>query len=484
MSMIKIIPPGSYTLGEEVARLVKYASSGLRGGDLTALIKRAGHEFADKVKNLDLKPGEVPVHLIALGATEAVGPNRNGDGFKCASCRRYHDTFVKHARWYRNHKNKDESKSYGIVKLSMYNEAMKRVELLVALNGTKEAAERNGGLVADQELQKLEKGDDIGVSMACKVAYDVCSGCGNRARTRQEYCTGTEEGGTCKYGGLQTNIGTVHESGHHLHADNPHPKFFDISMVFRPADRTAYVLGKAASSGLIVCGAALAEELGVSAPVTLLDESDYNADVLSQIKLAHALAQLEQSVLRSELDRAFDPVLSKSSVDGIDTMGHHQLPGALRALANEKIALSVHDWLKMVTGASEEKCAEAATAVALCLPNVFNELVEDPDLGNLIHSNPCKAAHSATTTQERWATKYAADHSLDRRHVQHRIWRSAVQGNNTPPVRTKSASEISDVTRQLARQYAVYQIGFLHDLKQQDDFDLTCELLVRQNRVS
>src|SRR4051812_29483808 len=121
MTMVKIIAPGSQDLGDRTAQLIKISSSGLRGSDLNALIKRAGHEFASAIKNMPFDKDEVPVHLIALGATEAVGPNRNGDGFKIASCRKYHDTFVKHSRFYRNHKNKDPKKSYGIVKMSMFN---------------------------------------------------------------------------------------------------------------------------------------------------------------------------------------------------------------------------------------------------------------------------------------------------------------------------------------------------------------------------
>lgn len=168
--MIKLITPGSQDFGEAVAKLVKLSHDGMRGSDLRDFIKRAGHPFADAVKGIKFNKGEVPIHLLALGATELYGPNRNGDGFKSAALRKYHDTFVKHARWYRNHKNKDKSKSYGVIKLAMFNEPMQRVELIVALNGTKEAAEHNGGLVADEELNDLDNNREISGSMACASA--------------------------------------------------------------------------------------------------------------------------------------------------------------------------------------------------------------------------------------------------------------------------------------------------------------------------
>lgn len=238
--MTKIITPGSYDFGEATTSIIKVSSNGLVGHDLSDFIKRAGHKMADEITKLAFAKGEIPIHLIALGATEFYGPNRNGDGFTEECCRNYHPTFVKHARWYRNHQNKDPQKSYGIIKQSFYNEDMHRIELIVALNETKEAAARNGGLIADKELEKLAAGKELAVSMACKVAYDVCSVCGNKARTRDEYCT--EE--NCKGGGCKNNLCKVAEDGTITYVNNPYPDWIDMSDVLRPADRIAYVFGK------------------------------------------------------------------------------------------------------------------------------------------------------------------------------------------------------------------------------------------------
>lgn len=95
--MIKIITAGSQDFKEPVSQLVKVAHDGLRGNDLKSFVKRAGHQFADSLKHIKLGADEIPVHLIALGATEFYGPNRNGDGFKEATCRQCHRSFVKHA---------------------------------------------------------------------------------------------------------------------------------------------------------------------------------------------------------------------------------------------------------------------------------------------------------------------------------------------------------------------------------------------------
>ena len=165
--MIKFISPSSWRLGVKVAEEVKFSQRGLIGDDLASFVKRAGNKLAERLRNMTFEPGEVPIHLIALGATESIGPNRNGDGFKEATCRKCHQTFVtklasrEGAYWYRDHSNQNPDKSYGIVKDSEYNEEMRRVELIVALNGTKEAALRNRGLVADDEMQKLASDREI-----------------------------------------------------------------------------------------------------------------------------------------------------------------------------------------------------------------------------------------------------------------------------------------------------------------------------------
>lgn len=479
MSIIKAIPPGAQDFGVKTMQLIKVASNGLRGNDLNTLIKRAGHDIASDIKNLTFDKGEIPVHLIAVGATEFFGPNRNYDGFKEAACKGYHDTFVKYARFYRHHKNKDKSKSYGIVKMSSYNEDMHRIELVVALNGTKEAAVKNGGLVADEEIHDLEAGRDIGVSMSCKVAFDVCSGCGNRAKTRKDYCYGSDEGGSCKAGGLQNNIGAVLEDGQQLYAENPFPFFFDISKVKRPADRTAFVTGKVANDFTKIGGAELAELLNISAPLDLYSDLDYGSSTLAMIKLAREMAARESSLLPNDKDLAITTYTD--FIDG-NQMRNVDRSYLLKALVNEKIAMTFSDWLKLVTKESDEKIAEAVSAVTPCLPTVFSDLIEDPLLGDLLSNNSCRAGRTSSSMADQMAKRASHDCSLDSEMVKKRLWRAVLQGKDIPRY-TKSASTTTEAARNLAKQYAVYQIGFLSDLANDKEIDLTKELVVRQNRI-
>jgi len=65
----------------------------------------------------------------------------------------------------------------------------------------------------------------------CRVPYDVCSVCGNRAKTRAQYCDH-----------LRSSMGKILSSGKKVYAINTQPKFFDLSIVKVPADPTASFL--------------------------------------------------------------------------------------------------------------------------------------------------------------------------------------------------------------------------------------------------
>jgi hypothetical protein len=479
MSHVKVIPPGAQIFEIPSIAMIKLAKQGFYGQDLKDFIKRAGHPFADIARNMKVASGEIPIHLIALGSTEAYGLNRNADGFSNNACRKYHDTFVKHARWYRNHQNKDKAKSYGIVKYSMFNEPMKRIELIVFLNGTKEAAERNGGLIADKEIEALESGKDIADSMACKLAYDVCTYCGNKAANRSEYCDDDSKSKRfCKAGGLKRNIGKILENGLALGADNPHPDFFDISNVLRNADRIAWVLGKCASADKTLSGAQLAEELGVTAPLEVL-LAGMEPSIASQIKCAFLLAEKEANLSSSHLDRAFDPAV-QSLIFGLEPLpDKRDIPKVLNALAREKIALSVKDFLRLTNASHENLAAE----VTQRLPGIFTKLANSELLESLLQQNPYGSYRNNSSKMNNWATKFASEHSLSRNYLNSRIMRSAIYSEE-PPQQIKEASILlpNNVASNLATQYALYKIALFHDIASIDsDIDLTADLLVRQN---
>lgn len=466
MAMIKIIDPGSWDFGDAPVSQVKVASDGLHGNDLKDFVKRAGHYLADEFKKIKFNPGEVPIHMIALGSTEYYNVNRNGDGFKEASCIKYHPTFEKFARFYRDHNNKDPRKSFGVVKKAFYNPDMHRVELIVGLNSTKEAADKNGGLVADKEMDKLESGRDLGVSMSCKVAHDTCSWCGNKAKTRREYCTES----SCEAGGLKNHIGEILKCGHILHADNPEPIFFDISHVVRPADRTAYVtgvLGKEAS-GLTY---KKIDEIFENQAAAWIPSS-FNETGIT--KLARSL-----SLLESQFDPNVLAVVFGHEQARIEIPAHIKAADALSALAAKGAILPVESFLDLF-GVPHEKIASVTPLVKESLSNVYGRLAESSELEKYLSNFSWKKITSGASRE--WAAKYAMDYGVTDSVINRRLNRGILSGKCV-----KTASPLTKVAAtdsHLASIYAAYTLKALDQIEQTfPDTRLTRKAVLTQNYV-
>lgn len=193
----------------------------------------------DYFKQIVPIPGHTIVYVLALGAWESYGENRNGDGFPefpymenanppwitvADSLVQHYKTFEEFGRNYRHHVNKDPQKAVGTVMKAFWNPSMHRVELLVDLENAK----------APDLAERIAAGEFPPVSMGTRVKYDVCTICGNKAPTRKHYCDH-----------LKFNMRGV-INGKKVAALNPSPKFFDISWVFRPADATAFMMKKVA----------------------------------------------------------------------------------------------------------------------------------------------------------------------------------------------------------------------------------------------
>jgi hypothetical protein len=486
MAMIKVITPHGWDWQAPVATMLKVASDGRIGtNDFNALIKRAGvesaHVFAETLKHIKLARDVVPMHLIALGASELYGPNRNGDAFSRPTLIRCHPTFEKHAFYFRNHKNKPHrgDPKYGIVKASAYNTSMDRVELLTLLGATKAAAATLGDdiMVADREVEKLARGDDIPVSMACSVPYDVCSGCHNKARTREEYC----KEATCKYGGCYNNLTKlvkVANDAHILHVDNTEPRFFDISGVWKPADRTAYG-GKAdwiksACAGEFYdnAGAKLAEDLHLSAPVSVLAETA-SPRIASMVKLAEAVAYLETGPIAPAMLLAFAPTVRTAlDVDRFDVSTAEKLGAVLNTFADNKVILPLRDFARLT------KRADAATV----LPRgTCQRLLDDGSIvARLEDSKYLHVEKVGTEKQQGYVRNFANSESLDTETMQKRAALACLRGEGEAiNVFEKSAAADS-----LVCDYVCYKLAALHRIAEFDtDFAATVRYAVAQNGI-
>jgi hypothetical protein len=486
MTMIKVIQPHAQNFSEPVAAMIKISSRGIIGADRHEFVKRAGAEFADKIAAIKFAADEVPVHLIAIGATEDYGPNRNGDGFTRECCKKYHHTFEKFARFYRDHANKNPAKSYGLVKASFYNEPMRRIELVCALNGSQAAADRNGGLIADTELEKLAAGKDIPVSMACKIPFDKCSACGNKARTRAEYCDSVENGGYCKAGGLKHNLGRVLEDGHVLHADNPDPSFFDISHVFRPADRIAYVSGqlqKAANHAGLLSGAELAEQMNVGFPF-YLNAANASKQAAAQYEALCKLAAAERDVSTVAPEWAQIALAHSAAVHtpiDVNECDFAKMAEVFRGLADAGVILSLRDFLALTVKSANETLVNA---VAQALPNVFSRLENDPNILETLEANKFYPAEYAPARINVWAEKIAHTRSMLAQNIEKRAYLAAIRAAAPRQMqREKCASTAAETA--LAQHYALYKIAaFAVASRKYSNNLLTANHCVLQNYVT
>lgn len=454
--MIKTADASSYNFQDIAPMQVKCASSGLRGNDRLDFIKRAGHEFAEAIDQTKLAPDEVMVHLPIVGATEWYGANRNFDGFKKAACRKYHETFVKLGRLYRDHDNEDPKNSYGRIIASTFREPLGRIELLVGYNGSEKTAAVNGGHVADREMQKLANGRFNSISMACRVTHDQCSGCGHKARNRDEYC----DAAMCKYGGLRDNMGAVSADGHVLHADNPHPFFFDCSDVPKPAERIANALGIVKQAGLTDHGWSRQQR-------EYLDL--YNRGQLMQSFDQQELAVLEETVKVAQAELPPTGFCLPPAGYSADE--------ALGALAQQKILLPPEEYLYLASG-NARLAKTAAAQLQPYLPALHRTATNTPSPGPLAPSPFQKLAI--------WAAQLAPAYSLDTTHVINRTTRAALHGLSAPRINSGLMKTACENTSQLLDAYRDYQRGFLDTVSQQfpQDFSAVRLFMIRRNKLS
>lgn len=263
-------------------------------------LRKAASAYSDILQEflatLTKRPGKTYALVNAMSAGEHYGSNRNGDFFPIEALKEYHKTFEANGHVYKHHINKDSSKAIGRVTFSHFNPKMNRVELILELDDRKAAP----------VVDRLSKGELPAVSMGCKVPYDICSICGNRAKTLVQYCTH-----------LKQEMNNVYNDGRRVYAINTMPKFFDLSIVTIPADSTAGFLAKVASTlprlsaenalnlgktGDLMAESAIKKKITAPAEVTFSKDPD-NLLLSSQGKL-------RDDVVKQLSKHSFDRILS------------------------------------------------------------------------------------------------------------------------------------------------------------------------------
>lgn len=303
--------------------------------------EKIASEAAEWAKDVKPEKGKTFLLVLALGASEFYGPNRNGDGFKESELKKTYKTFESDAHLFRGHVNKDPAKAIGHVVKSFYNDKMHRVELIVCLHDDK----------APDVAKKVRNQANVAVSMGCRIKFDTCSICGNEAANRSQYCK------HAKY-----KMNEILPDGRVVYVDNPNPKFFDISIVWRPADRTGYMLKKVARLGADASYDSLGEssaELGekVSALTVLAAELQKAADMDKRVSGVaadtrnisdddSAEAKLNKKWLEQYAHKVVDGYKKVSQVD-LRGLAKHDMPSVLASLASSGIFLTTPEFLDL-----------------------------------------------------------------------------------------------------------------------------------------
>lgn len=381
-------------------------------GAVTATEKTAAAKLLPEVvtyiEGLRPQKGSQYVLVNAMGAGEFWGSNINGDHFPEAGLIHRPDNWkglpafdkIASKTWpygyptfygahpYAHHRNKDAKRAFGEVELVSWNDAMKRVELVVRVDEAK-CHEFGGTSVWD----KLIQGQFPDVSMGCKVPFDTCSICldwetykkamatfkpgkhrhpgqaileyhkalfardGKGIRglspTVADYCEHTKK-----------SMNKILPDGRKVFVYNDFPFFFDISFVFIGADKTAKTMLKIAmdvgsENGAFwsIPSADLAERLGYvdtekTASTSLLEDTDL-------LKLAFlgkgALAkksEIEKDVIPSQFASKAIPAVTKSEPelpeDLLDMLGGHSFEDALSSTASLGITLRPREFQRIV----------------------------------------------------------------------------------------------------------------------------------------
>lgn len=213
-------------------------------------------EFVDSWEPMD---GHTAWLIDALGS-DVYGNNINGDRFPremlAHEGKDYgHKTFEHFGYPFFHHINKDPKFAYGPkVPLAVWQPEMERVQVVAWWSH-----ELCGDL-----MDRLLDGEIIDVSMGCRVPFDQCTLCGNKARKRSQYCDH-----------LRNEMNDLQANGIKVGAINWYPKFFDISRVVRGAEKCSKFMvpiGVSFRRGRIVKTATVADTYATRSSAELFEK--------------------------------------------------------------------------------------------------------------------------------------------------------------------------------------------------------------------
>lgn len=369
------------------------------------MYKHASSAALDYGSTIQSMPGRHVVLVLAMSASEFYGPNKNGDGFsegaiygannKCLvaeheSLPKHHHTFEQMGNVFTHHVNKDPERNYGRILKSFYNYGMHRVELMLEIDERKAAGEFF--------LHKIEQGEYPGVSMGCKIKYDVCNICGNKAPTRAQYCNHVNNMDP-EYG-----MNRLLSDGQRCFVWNPSPGLFDISFVWKPADQLGYMMKKVAHDVYAIRGSRvlgervqwLGREKSALAKLSEIDKVIHgdvaNTTSTSDASIQAALKQFQQTPACS-----MDPVTNRAAA----MCAPYDVRTIVNSMCMIGMAPTAKDMFRILSAKQGLEPDPAYEAVAGAMQSALVELFEEnPHLMEELMTFPGADLHKAPGSPE------------------------------------------------------------------------------------
>ena len=426
-------------------------------------LSKVASEASEWSSSVRSTPGKTYILVLAMGASEFYGPNRNGDAFREVELKKKYKTFETNAHVFRSHVNKDPAKSMGSVVKAFYNDEMHRVELILELEDSK----------CPDIVDKIRNNETVAVSMGCRIEFDVCTICGNKAPSRKEYCDH-----------LLNELNDIYPDGRIVAADNPDPNFFDISVVYKPADKTGYMLKKVANHGSRELGepsSVLAEK---AASKTAISEYLSKAADIEKIvtgigfgtSSAKSTAEVgnptNNSYLVSKWIQTIVPKLTANSskIDNQDLqyLSTKNMPKVLSTLSDMGIFLMTPEFLDLVfnkiTGSNAPE--GLATKLISLQGDIFRLLSRHPDIvGDVLSSGTIIPSDSSSSSDKEVKTKmskYLGTRSMLDNFLKKSSYESKVQQRSSEYIKRPSllntAPGVTLLAVKLAAAYRVYTI--------------------------
>lgn len=426
--------------------------------EIKTLIKRAS---ARELLKFEKTANQTDLHVIAVGAYEGTGFNRNGDCFLDKDCKSNYSFFKKADRAvHRHHKNKKDDPKFGNIKAAAYNEPMKRIELIVGLDNDKCA----------DIIQEQEKVGHTNWSMASKQAYDICSWCKHAAHSDEDRCEH-----------IPANIGEINKQGEMCGMINPDPKWFEISYVRRPADRIGMSLQKMASNQELT--PMLTRDFlqlypGFNSPSDEFLISKKASDKRDLIqKLSEIEKHLDAVAKKAPTNIAKTEKMAAELIDDLRQLDPHKF---FKIAADNGIILSPENFSVYLFG---DRVKEAAVkGMHSHLSHIYTDLTKEGG-EDVLHNEkfePAAFGHFNNSIRNKFS-KLATDYSLFDLYLKPRFYNQVI---HKTAANLQSAQPSGSVfEKELAKQYAAYKLAALNYLN--DSNKLTDDLLVAavaQNR--